>query len=61
MSTHSVPEHVGGVAATVLVMLLAAAVRNYLLLQSLVPIGVRYHTAALPLLMTHTHSRNRIS
>lgn len=30
--THPVPEHVGGVMPTVLVMLLAAAVWNYFLL-----------------------------
>lgn len=50
--THPVPEHVGGVAATVLVVLLAAAVRDDLLLQGLVPVGVGYHTAALPLSMS---------
>jgi len=49
MVTHPVPEHVCGVLPTVLVMLLAAAVRNHLLLQGLVPVAVCYHTAALPL------------
>lgn len=44
-----VPEHVGGVPPTVLVMLLAAAIRNYFVLQGLVPVGVSYHSTAFPL------------
>lgn len=56
MCTHPVPEHIGGVTPTVLVMLLAAAVRNYFLLEGLVPVGVRYNTAALPLRTPHRHA-----
>lgn len=56
MCTHPVPEHIGGVTPTVLVMLLAAAVRNYFLLEGLVPVGVRYNTAALPLRTAHRHA-----
>lgn len=52
--THPVPEHVGGVAPTVLVMLLTAAVRNYFLLQGIMPVCVRNDPTALPLSRTHT-------
>lgn len=47
--THPVPEHIGGVPPTVLVVLLAAAIRNHFLLEGIVPVGVRDDAAALPL------------
>lgn len=47
--THPVPEHIGGVPPTVLVVLLAAAIRNHFLLEGLVPVGVDDDAAALPL------------
>lgn len=43
------PEHVGGVAATLLIMLLTAAVRHHLFFQSLVPICVTSYATTLPL------------
>lgn len=52
--THPVPEHIGGVPPTVLVVLLAAAIRNHLLFEGLVPVGVRDDAAALPLRNKHT-------
>lgn len=52
--THPVPEHIGLVPPTVLVMLLAAAIRNHFLIEGLVPVGRPYDTAALPLRNTNT-------
>lgn len=49
VSTHPCPEHVGGVAATLLIMLLTAAVRHNLFFQSLVPICVASYATTLPL------------
>lgn len=54
LPTHPAPEHVGDVAPTVLVMFLATAIWNYLLLQGLIPVGVRYNPAALPLSTTQS-------
>lgn len=54
LPTHPVPEHVGDVAPTVLVMFLATAIWNYLLLQGLVPVGGRYNPTALPLSTTQS-------
>lgn len=54
LPTHPVPEHVGDVAPTVLVMFLATAIWNYLLLQGLVPVVVCYNPAALPLSTTQS-------
>lgn len=58
--THPVPEHIGGVPPTVLVVLLAAAIRNHILFEGLVPVGVRDDTAALPLRKKHTSTTHRL-
>lgn len=49
LATHPLPELVGDVTATVLIVLLAAAIRYHLLFQSLVPVCKPSHTTALPL------------
>lgn len=49
LATHPLPELVGDVAAAVLIVFLAAAVRYHLLFQSLVPVCKPSHTTALPL------------
>lgn len=43
------PEDVGGVASTALEDVLAAAIRNHVLMQSSVPVLMVHHTTALPL------------
>lgn len=48
-ATHPLPELVGNIATAVLIVFLAAAVRNYFLFQSLVPVCKSSHTTALPL------------
>lgn len=57
--THPVPEHIGGVPPTVLVVLLAAAIRNHFLLEGFVPVGVRDDAAALPLRSKRTSATHR--
>lgn len=54
--THLFPERIGGVPPTVLVVLLAAAIRNHLLFEGLVPVGGRDDAAALPLRNKHTRT-----
>lgn len=49
MKTDPLPEDVGGVPATAGVDLLAAGVRNHVLLQGGVPVVMVHHTAAHPL------------
>lgn len=49
MHTDPCPEGVGGVASAALVKPLAAAIRNYVLLQRSVPVIVVQHATASPL------------
>lgn len=49
------PEGVGGVASAALVKLLAAAVRNHVLVQGCVPVVVAHHPTASPLANRRTN------